>query len=66
MSVTSRAPAATKRATSSTTSRHGRDTSRPRVAGTTQKAQWLSQPFWMVTSAVTGTWPGRGSAERKR
>ena len=66
MSVTSRAPAATKRADLVDHLLPGRDTSRPRVAGTTQKAQWLSQPFWMVTSAVTGTWPGRGSADKKR
>ena len=40
------------------------ETSGPRVAGTTQYAQWWSHPFWMVTSAVTATLPGSGFASR--
>ena len=47
-SVTSLTPAAARASTSLTISADGRLISRPRTAGTMQKAQELSQPIWMV------------------
>ena len=62
MSVTSRTPTSASAAHSATTSATGRDTSRPRVCGTMQNAQTLSQPFIAVTNAVTRPRAASGSA----
>ena len=65
MRVTSRTPTAERASHSATTSVKGRETSRPRVCGTTQKAQTLSQPFMAVTKAVARPAAARGSAAGK-
>ncbi len=52
-------------ATSSSTSTKGRLTSRPRVCGTTQKLQTLSQPFITVTNSLTFPAELPGSARGK-
>src|SRR3954463_10549457 len=51
-SVTSFTPCAASAATSASTSANGRDTSSPRVYGTTQKLQYLLQPSMIVTKAL--------------
>jgi len=51
--------------TSSSTSTNGRLTSRPRVWGTTQKLQTLSQPFITVTNSLTFPAELPGSARGK-
>ncbi len=65
MSVTSRTPTLARSATSASTSGKARLTSRPRVCGTTQKAQTLSQPFITVTNSVTLPRLVSGSARGK-
>ncbi len=46
-------PEATSVSTSRTMSSAGFETSRPRVKGTMQKVQTLSQPFMMVMNSLT-------------
>ncbi|MCU1450745.1 MAG: hypothetical protein JWP02_2915 [Acidimicrobiales bacterium] len=51
-SVTSATPWDATSSTSATSSAKGRLISRPRTAGTMQKAHLLSQPIWIVTHAA--------------
>ena len=61
MSTISRAPRAAASRTSARISAWGREASAPRVYGTMQKVQWLSQPYWIVTNAETPRHAGSSS-----
>ena len=59
-SVISRTPWSARSAISVSTSSNGRDTSSPRVNGTTQKVQYLLQPSMIDTNADAPSMRGGG------